>query len=373
MSSFVAALWTCNTSHDQQHCKKAVWLKLAGMEKALAACQQRINTRANDLSTTNEFQAIFAAPEYYFTGVGAHRVPMSEADKVNLEHSLLKLSVKYPKTLIVPGSVYYAKPLIRAANAPKLDRQTRQVVPAPNVKDRREKTTQALTKVGLREMNQEKDLGSFLVFQEGGAGVGNISGLMVPSIMDKQAAVHSKNPLILRNSTYLYLNGKRYGKYDKQSDFHESLHSPDELVFVSGTKDECPQVGPHRFGVEICLDHAMSRLKKRNPVGLDFHLVVSDHVNNQQTGMAMAEFGYFLHASSAASETQVMWRNDAGALVDLTNDNQYWFDSQVQGTGSLDFWCLPLPSELKTAELARKAAAKTQQGGMNRARTRKVI
>jgi predicted amidohydrolase len=373
VANFIAALWTCNTSHDPQHTKKAVWVKLADMTKALTECQRQVNVNAARLSPDNEFQAIFAAPEYFFTGPGDSRKPMTEAEKVTLEHGLLNLSKKHPKILIVPGSIYYAKPLVRPANANKLDRAAGRIVQTPAQKDRRTKMTNVLTTVGLRELNRggatEADLGGYLVYKDGGANVGP-TGYTVPSVMDKQDAIAGKNPQVIRNTTYLYLNGTRHGKYDKQSDYHESLWAPDEMVFVPGTKDECPDVGKHRFGVEICLDHAMSRLKKRNPAGLDFHLVVSDHVNNSQAAMAMAPFGYFLHASSNTNETKVIYRNDAGTLIDLTEDNGYWFEMKAQGTGRLDSWLLPLPDGLRTAEAARKAAARTQATGMQRARGR---
>lgn len=371
MSHFIAALWTCDTSHDPTHCQMTLPIKERKLVEALDACNWHVISQARSLSESNEFQAIFAAPEYFFTAAAKHRLPMIEPSKVELESKLLGISKQYKKILIVPGSVYYCKPLIKRAGALKLDRQAGKLVQTTAPKNRKEKMIANLTKAGVRDLNQmggnDIDLGRYVVFQEGAVGTGAISGRNVPSVMEKQDAISNRNALVLRNSTYLFLDGKRYGKYDKQSDFHESLMAPDQMVFVPGTKDECPEVGRHKFGVEICMDHAVGRLKKRNPTGLDFHIVVSDHVKNDRTCMAMGEFGYFLHASSNASETSVTWRDDAGGLTDLTHDKGCHFDSTPLGSGRLDFWLLPLPQDLKAAAKAA-APAKAVKIGMQRAK-----
>jgi hypothetical protein len=151
-----------------------------------------------------------------------------------------------------------------------------------------------------------------------------------------------KTRYLVRNETYLDLNGFRHAKYNKQTDCFESLSSPDEMVFVPGTRDECPVIGKHRFGVEICLDHAVGRLKRRNPAGLHFHILTSDYIDSEVAHMAMCDQGYFLHASSEPQETLVYQRDTTGAIKVLTGDE--FIGGVDSDAGRLRFWLVPLPA-----------------------------
>ena len=85
------------------------------------------------------------------------------------------------------------------------------------------------------------------------------------------------------------------------------------MVFVPGTQDECPFIGEHKFGVEICADHAIGRLRRRSPTGLAFHIMASDYVDNN-----------------------IIKDKEKGYL------GEHKF-----GTSSFCFWILPLPEALK--------------------------
>ena len=160
-------------------------------------------------------------------------------------------------------------------------------------------------------------------------------------MVTKMDALAEKTSAVVRNATYLYLNGTRHGKYDKQSDYFESTCSPDEMVFVPGTRDECPVIGRHRFGIEICADHALGRLKKRNPTGIHFHVVASDSVDNIETHMAMTEHGYYLHASSDEDETGVYYKDAKGMITELDGDE--YLGSEPCGGGDLHYYLVKLP------------------------------
>jgi hypothetical protein len=262
-----------------------------------------------------------------------------------LEHKILTQSRSFSKTLIVPGTIYYWKPLLRRAFSYKLNRETGQVVTTRTDKDRRDKVLSKLTNAMVREL----ELGggfSQLISDDGLAAhpIGSHTGptgLPLPSMMTKFESLMDKTSYVVRNETYLYLNGIRHAKYDKQTDCFESLSAPDEMVFVPGTRDECPVIGRHRFGVEICVDHAVGRLKRRNPSGLHFHILTSDYTDNELHHMAMGNDGYFLHASSAPDQTQVYHKDKSGSIKALSG-HEYLGDVKSDG-GRLRFWLLPLP------------------------------
>jgi hypothetical protein len=345
MESIIVALWTLPTSSNPMHCNETVELKFAAMERALKKCQAMIAEKADKLSKTSPFQAIFAAPEYYFTERGSIRRPMAEATKVGLEHKILTQSRSFPKTLIVPGTIYYWKTLLRKAFSPKLNRDSGDVFATTTDKNRRHKVLSKLTDAMLRELELEAKF-SGLVSDQGLAAhpirfQKGPTGLPLPSMFTKFESLMEKTSCVVRNETYLYLNGIRHAKYDKQTDAFESLSSPDDMVFVPGTRDECPVIGRHRFGVEICLDHSVGRLKRRNVAGLHFHIVTSDATDNEVEYMAMGNQGYFLHASSDPNQTHVYHKDKAGSINVLLGD-EYLGDVESDA-GRLHFWLLPLP------------------------------
>jgi hypothetical protein len=344
MESIVVALWTCPTSHSEIHCQKSLAVKIAEMDKALKKSHKRLLDNMGEISKTNPFQVIFAAPEYYFTEPGKIRIAMDETTKTRLEHAILALSRKYPTTLIVPGTVYYWKPMLKPSGALKLDRKNAQFVQTTATKDRRDKALSRLSDAMLRDVKDEWH--RLAISEEGLAtssyhGTRGPTGLPLPSMLKKMDSLMERTSFIVRNATYLYLAGTRHGKYDKQSDYHESLCAPDDMVFVPGTRDECPVIGKYKFGVEICADHALGRLKKRSPTGLHFHIVASDSVVNNENHMAMDKEGFFLHASSDPNQNHVYYKGKLGAIACLLG-NEYLGEANC-GDGTVHFWLLPLP------------------------------
>ncbi|HVK08554.1 MAG TPA: hypothetical protein VM597_07225 [Gemmataceae bacterium] len=344
MSSILIALWSCPTSHSTRHCQKAPSVKYLEMDKALEMCSRELYDNANAISKSNPFQVIFAAPEYYFTAQGNQRTPLDESARAHLEGILLGMSRKYCRTLIVPGTLYYQKPLLRPVGTHKLDRRTGKIDVTTAPKDRRDKALGQLSDVMFRDVRDPNT--RLMITNEALAtsnlnGVKGPTGLPMPSLVTRMEALAEKTSAVVRNATYLFLNGTRHGKYDKQSDYFESMCSPDDMVFVPGTRDECPVIGRHRFGVEICADHAYGRLMKRNPAGLHFHVVASDCVDNVEAHMAMTEHGYFLHASSDEAETGVHYKDANGRITELLGDEYLY--SEACGDGKLHYYLVKLP------------------------------
>jgi hypothetical protein len=93
--------------------------------------------------------------------------------------------------------------------------------------------------------------------------------------------------------------------------------------------------------VEVCFDHANGVLLARKTDPIDFHLVVSDYTDNAPAHMAMAEHGYFLHASTNQGKTAVWWQ-DGGTPKDATKSKARIAEEQCGG-GVLDVFRLPAP------------------------------
>jgi hypothetical protein len=320
------------------------------MAIALEVCRQRIRDNLNNISKTNLFQAIFAAPEYYFSqpSKSAFRVPMNEDAQVQTEWYILRLSRENPKTVIMPGTVYYEKKSFRDVHGTKLDREKTTVVPTWNKssKDRRHKAFSQLSDAMMRDFKDDDTLPYVGYSTDTVIPVGP-TGLPLPSMLTKWDALYEKTPQLVRNTTYLYLNGTRHAKYDKQTDFHESLNAPDNMVFVPGTQDECPFIGEYKFGVEICADHAIGRLRRRSPTGLAFHIVASDYVANNVINMSMGKQGYFLHASTHKEQTAVYYKDENGHIAPIKDKEKGYLGEHKFGTSSFSFWLLPLPEALK--------------------------
>ncbi len=353
LGDFVVALW--NIHNRDSNFKLSSAQRIRTLDQALKMCQDYVD--AHDVQADNAFHAIFLLPEYYFSKqTDGPRGAMSEEEAIMTRKALLVLSKKYPKILIVPGTIHYHELMTEDA--------------------KREAGYQLLLAAKQRVERQTAGFNRYVAVQQASIGVPANSKLPKPQLKPSKvlnatmshgptggfSKVPSINELAdslvagtatrrVRNATYLFLGGEIYGQYDKQADFYEALsHSPDKMMFIPGTQDQCPQIGngqrKHRFGLEICADHANGILKDRNPDKLHFHLVVSDAVKSEPAFMAMAKGGYFLHASTNPNECRVFRHELSGMLNELTGTLP-WETLEhgpgKQGSGNLYMCPLPLP------------------------------
>lgn len=361
MADFLVALWTLPRD---QNWKRTWRVRAKNMRTALDHLERRRLAHTLSLKSDGAFQAIFLGPEYYYTERSQNviRQPLSDSDRRSLEETLLAFSLEFPKILIIPGSAFYVKPLVRG-NEP---REQLKFNPATGQRDmpktaapghRKQQllgqvntaiaaaavgpTPDVNTKWGVNALNPVT--GALEARWWDPADTGPFYGVMPPLLVVRDK-VQNAAPRIARNATYALLAGKRLAKYDKQADFFESTGQPDDMVFIPGTKNQCPVIGGYRFGFEICFDHANATLKHRAVPDLAFHLVVSDHVINDTANMAMAKNGYFLHASTSHTQTCVYLRDQNGVLENLTADKRFRIERLGQAGEYLDFYKLPLPA-----------------------------
>lgn len=322
----VIGLWNYDST-SRDNLRKGIGARFHQLEAVLAKCA---GLRGPAVNPPPEVDTIVLAPEYYFTAQspGGERTPLGEAERRRLEVLLLDLSRRFPRTLLVPGTVFHAKALTRPAGGPanKFGPDGTRSVPKHPDGDRRGRTADKLfaAMAGIGSSGAAlwagKDDTRRRIAWEGRTDGGD----RIPSLEEQCDAVQdlTKTPRVVRNAAHLLLNGARVAKYDKQADFFETggRAGPDDLVFVPGTRDQCPAAGGYRFGAEVCYDHALGMLKRRNPPGLDFHLLVSDYTSNKEEHMAMKKGGYFLHASTRLTETRAFLNRD-GAVEEVGLDD----------------------------------------------------
>jgi predicted amidohydrolase len=346
------ALWKYDTTGEENRAV-AVGVRLQRMKQALEVFQSSV---AGKITGSCPFKGIFLAPEYFFCAADsrAKRKPLIESQFRVVERALMDLSKAYGRILLIPGTVFYAKSLERPSKGGDLKFGPTGVRDTPKTSepDRRArmqgKAIDAILSDHLWTGNEEKQ-GRVIM-----KGMSQ-DGKTVPPLnaVFKTLEDATKKPQILRNRAYILLDGKRIAKYDKQVDFFEAESaSPDDLAFIPGTSDQCPEIGGYKFGMEICFDHANSMLARRAPPNLHFHLLVSDTISNKIPSMAMSKGGYFLHASTLLKNTRLYFRDGSGKADEVSMGDLHDVGGGSLVTYSVDLPQRAVPTPIASAHLA---------------------
>ncbi len=313
-------------------------VRLQRLAYALHDCQQTINANWASIQQDNEFHGIFLAPEYFFSSCrnDGTRFPMTNGEKMWLESQLIGLSRQYPKILIVPGTVFYYFDL----NDQNRVQMGYQLLQAAKDRITRERDRSA-EQMRLGSHSPRTVLNAEMSHTPSGA------NSLVPSLNKlADSLVNGTAKRVARNRAYLMLNGQIFARYDKHTDFYEAFsNTPDELMFIPGTQQQCPFIGNsqrrHRFGTEVCFDHANGVLKHRAPTNLHFHLVVSDYVDPLPGHMAMKRGGWFLHASTNHAVSQALVRDGNGVVTDVAGSHR--LERKWWGYYVIDNYLINLP------------------------------
>ncbi len=278
-----------------------------------------------------EFDAIVVAPEYYF--IDKHptdRLPLSETAAIRLRARLIALSARYPRVLIVPGTIFYSERMnsekvVKAkANALAAEFAARRrlgpAAPGATVKPSDLFGSRTPQNRGLKGPNAPK--GPHIV------GVRNLpdtttrnNELNALELGDDDDSYWGRKKGLInivsglrsdarraRNRAYLLLAGNIQGMCDKHSDYFEVGKAPDKYFFIPGTRELCPEIGGYRFGVEICADHRLGVAKRNTSSGLDFQIVLSDAIGIIPANIAVRVGGVYIHASSLPTSSAVVVR-----------------------------------------------------------------
>lgn len=294
MADIVFALWTYPTL-DKSKLQKTIDERFAAMEKQVEKVASTVTNLGTDIQAANAFHAIFAAPEYFFTAPGKTRAALTVKQKDLLYLRLAALSKKYPKILMIPGSVFFKEEVNTLTDLNKM------------------KSHLIMSEITAKKTLAKRDYEDVLTGWTTGG------GSHIPALKDiAEELDEGVTGERVRNVAYIFLGGDRQAMYDKHVDFTEAMGvSPDNLFFIPGTQDQCPVIGNFKFGLEICFDHASAVLSRRKPSKLDFHVVLSAYTDNEEGNMAMANGGFFLHSSSSVKATGAYIRKSDGGVAKL--------------------------------------------------------
>jgi hypothetical protein len=292
---------------------------------------------------------IFVAPEYSFAnplnhdnhGPGDVR-HLSEGSKISIEGWLKGLSAKYPKTLIFPGSIAWKKTLDRDLGTYLKNKEA-----AQDNADRAALTSQFRAKVQTRQQKAVAAINTNAnQFQGGDLNSAVASNLEEfadyyrdkrgwwmyetthpsgkrrygkrwtddPNLARKKlkhAAPTNQQKLnelgggnvthMARNTSLIYLAGKKVAKYHKAQDFHEVVDTKGDTVYVPGDRVPTFTVEGLVYGVEICLDHAFGSLQARLAGQVpDVVVLMSAHVTFDPAKLASSS-AMVIHACSQQS------------------------------------------------------------------------
>jgi hypothetical protein len=223
------------------------------------------------------YQAVFLAPEYFFSNQRhmQHRFFSHEVKRL-ITFRLHALAKQYPHLLIVPGTVLWTKELYdtNLQKMPGSDQWQQVKVDNDN---RRQK---ALARIGA-------------------------AGTTFRTAISKPGWSHTKDVetsdrKLAQNVAYICL-GDKILKYHKVGNFQEVMGEVDDLVFVPGSIVGRFQVGGVKYGIEVCMDHALGAFHSSVDTKGKVHIqiIVSSYV----TAKTNTDASVTLHASTEEAHT----------------------------------------------------------------------
>jgi len=321
--------------------------RLLALRTALERVEDKV--AAAGLDTLGPIKAIFVAPEYYFStryagqssaGKMPRSLDLSERDEV-LDY-LTQLSRAHRRILMVPGTIAWQRPLDVSKMHETLafyQRRAAFTTLSGSEQDaevlkhwfRRSggETLYFVTRVlELQKLGTAKkfvrlraeELDAIRTTEPDRYDMMRQRALMARQ-MGTGALGRLERPVknymrAMANAAYGFLNGAVEFRYRKQANFNEEI-GDDQLIFVPGGRSGVRQVEGVRFGIEVCLDHAIGMLGRQvRPNRLmDVHMILSDFVTlKPDTLTALREGGWVVHASTAADQNGV-WRKTSSGLV----------------------------------------------------------
>lgn len=320
--------------------------RLLALRTALDRVEDKI--AAAKLDTLGPIKGIFVAPEYYFAaryagessaGTIPRSLDLDERDEV-LDH-LTSLSRAHRRILMVPGTIAWRRPL----DIPKMQRtlafyQRRAAFTTLNESAQAAEVlkcwyrhsggkrlyfvTEALALLKLGTSKKFVPLGTDELDKIRTTDPDRYDKMVERALMARQMGTGALGRLergfstysnVMSNAAYGLLNGAVVFRYKKQGNFNEEI-GDDQLIFVPGGKNGVREVEGVRFGIEVCLDHAIGMLGRqvRPNRPLDVHLILSDFVTlkpDTLTGLRVG--GWVIHASTKATENGV-WRKTTSGL-----------------------------------------------------------
>jgi predicted amidohydrolase len=258
--------------------------ELERLQKYVTEAWQKI-TEMREAHPVVDWQAVFLAPEYFFSNQREAKARFFSHDvKRYIIQGLAALSKQYPKLLIVPGTVLWTKDLHDT------DKDGKKVWNDKRAQSLNTRSAQANSKFRTTTNTKDWDF------------VGDLSKTDV---------------LIAQNVAYVCL-GTQIVKYHKVGNYKEVEGEKGNVFFAPGSIVGRFNVGGVKYGLEICMDHALGALNTSISTqgAVHIQLIVSSYVDFKQRDNAPVT----LHSSTESSD-----------IMAITDKNEFGRVDQVKG------------------------------------------
>ena len=259
------------------------------------------------------YQCVFLAPEYFFSNrrEANDRFFLHDVKRETINR-LRALSLKYPKMLIVPGTVLWTKELY----------DSRLVMLG-----RGHSTVK-------KTLNQERLRKAVARIQ----GVGQFGTETNAKDWSHSRDFATQDRKLAQNVAYLCLNG-RILKYQKVGNYKEVEGETDDLMFVPGSIVGRFKVGNVLYAIEICMDHALGVFDSTVGTSGKVHvqLVVSSYVSLKQNPNAAVT----VH-SSTEKQTTVQGETAGTAQVRFSGDKDARLARGPIKKAAFTVWCVDI-------------------------------
>ncbi len=264
--------------------------KMERLEQAVADSYRDIQ-QSLQAHPVMSWQAVFLAPEYYFSKQReVNDRFFSQNIKQWVLHRLVALAKQYPKFLIIPGTVLWTK---------KAYTTTKTVTPSGMDQEKHAVNANRVAKAKTRIQNAAP-FGTETQ-AKGWAYQNNSSFSTTPTkMLDKADVMETR---IAQNVAYVCL-GDQVIKYHKVGNYKEVDGEQGNIVFVPGNIVGRFSVGGVKYGLEICMDHALGVLGSTINAPTDkvhIALIVSSYVSNKGSTSAAVT----LHSSTMEQQMYV--------------------------------------------------------------------
>jgi predicted amidohydrolase len=290
--------------------------------KAWTYFEENVSTRLTSLEEDRPIWAfLFVAPEYYFArSSNAHAI--EESDKRDIVGRLAEISRRYPRLILVPGTIAWKKPVIRPmSEIRKRDRDTKERTGPLKLQTRYERFTARVSwsmNKGITMIPQIIDREDYRRGPNDPFDRFELES-REQEIVDRhkkmleRMAPHGRSPgcYLARNTAYAFYGGAEVARYQKRSNHDEVFEgeSEDFVIFEPGGapdgRGDRFEVEGLKFGIEICLDHDYGYLRHSSQKRPDVHIVVSAEVDIVCNHVHVPEGCFLVHASSNKEITGV--------------------------------------------------------------------
>ena len=296
------------------------------MAAALAKLARYVENRAPIVDNMHRVRCVFLAPEYMFAQPlwardhsASTQRQLGALDTTLLRAFFAQQSRAFPNALLVPGTVAWRKPLVVASDADVIHAKAQ----AKGLSDeayrdnyRRAKYVKRLTDAAVihypyaadTQYNTGEPLKTLV-----SPSAYKLPSTQIYSYGQKVEQLASAT-YIAKNTAHCYYNGACIAKYNKIGDFHEVLDGT-ATVHIPSPRAGRFTCGSVRFGISVCYDQSLWRYAESGSVMLqqteeavDFHILLSAHIDPVITSANLLADGHILSCSSKDGSNQVLTR-----------------------------------------------------------------